>query len=77
MSISRLADKHYHSYFSLSLSLFLSLAVLPIEQGLRNKTCVRRYTIQQCMLRSPKTLSAISAFCLTLCLVLCHAYSDQ
>jgi hypothetical protein len=49
---------------------FLSFAFLAIEQGLRNKTCVQRYTIQQCMLLSRKTLSAISAFCLTSCLIL-------
>ena len=64
----RLPDKHYHSYSfppSLLFSLRLPFDLLPIEQGLRNKTCVRRYPIQQCMLvSSKKTLSAISAFCL-------------
>lgn len=67
MSMCRLPDKHYHSYsFSLVLLLTrLAFDLLPIEQGLRNKTCVRRYPIQQCMLlSSKKTLSAISAFCL-------------
>jgi hypothetical protein len=47
----------------------LSFAILSIEQGLRHETCVRRYPIQQCMLLSSKTLSAISAFCLTSYLV--------
>jgi hypothetical protein len=69
--LCRLADKYYHSYF-LSIRLFFSLsfAVLPIEQRLRNKTCVRRLYYQQCMLLSSKTLSAISAVCRILCFIL-------
>ena len=44
----------------------------------RIKTCVRCYHIQQCMFLSSKTLSAISAFCLTSCLAYCYTFwSDE
>ena len=68
MSICRLTDKHYHSYSHLLLFPYRSL-FFSIEQGLRNQTCVRCYSIQQCMFLSSKTLSAISAVSLTSCLV--------